>query len=501
MICLCLSGTTLESWGEQLERNRRWISLVELRVDLLKPAERVPATIRRWWESVDTGLPLILTIRRPRDLGRWEGDEAQRAYLFEELLDELHPTYVDLELDRLGEPAWDRIAQRVHAAGGTIIRSHHEPRETPQELSPLVARLAGRSREIPKLAVQTNSTADLLALLRAAEEFKHRMPGRRALWVGMGDHGALTRVCPSRFRSAWTYASDGEQEAPAPGQIDPQTLKELYRVEEARPEWPLFAVIGNPVGHSRSPEYHNNRFIDRRRPAVYVPLLVDDFSLFPELADLLGLYGASVTVPHKEAARRLAGDNAEDGGTGALNTLLRVKSDDGSLRWRGINTDIEGFLDALRGASTLPAGAKAAVIGAGGAARAIVAGLFRESLVVHLFNRTVERAGDLARELGVPQDNVHGLPEIAQPEGERFDVIVQTTSVGMDGTTDPIPFYRFHGGETVLDIIYTPRETPLLARARAAGCGTLNGETMFRRQAELQFDAFCRLIDDGEECR
>lgn len=118
MICLCLTGSTLGEWSAQLTRNRRFISLVELRVDLLRPAERSVDAIAAWSRAQETGLPEILTIRRQRDHGAWEGDDAQRLYLLGRLAEALELAYIDLELDRANNPDWMQLARRQTERGG-----------------------------------------------------------------------------------------------------------------------------------------------------------------------------------------------------------------------------------------------------------------------------------------------------------------------------------------------------------------------------------------------
>lgn len=181
---------------------------------------------------------------------------------------------------------------------------------------------------------------------------------------------------------------------------------------------------------------------------------------------------------------------------GAANTLLYNR--DGS--WRVENTDIPGFLAPLEDQGISLEGIRAALIGAGGAARAIAAGLREEGADLYVFNRTVPRAREVLRDLGVPEERARALADLEKWQGAPFDLIVQTTSVGMKGE-DPVPGYSFLGTETVYDIIYTPPETVLLARAGKAGCRTINGQAMFDRQAELQYRAFTALIDDAEACR
>jgi 3-dehydroquinate dehydratase / shikimate dehydrogenase len=507
MICLCLSGETLTAWDESVRANRSWINMVELRVDLLKPAERSPRAIAAWRTRCAADLPVLLTIRRVRDLGRWEGDDAQRAFLLRDLIETLHPDYVDIELDRRGEPVWDQLALQVRSHGGTVLRSHHEVQGTPEEISSRMALLAREVREMPMLTVKIRTAADLATLVNAADEFSRRMPRRDAVWVGTGETGLISRVFPARFHSAWTYATDVPDGAAAPGQVDARTLRELYRVGDASREWPLFAVIGAPVAHSRSPNYHNSRFIADGHQALYVPLRIDSFDEFGTLADALHLRGVSVTVPHKEAALALARREGEGGvsaaaaDAGAANTLVRTADQ----RWEADNTDVAAFLAPIAELIGRGEPMRAAVIGAGGAARAVVAGLVEQGVTPEVFNRTEERARRLVAALHLSGDHTHQLSELEQWTGEPFDLIVQTTSVGMEGDLeqlDPIPGYRFSGAETVYDIVYTPPETPLLARARAAGCTTISGGAMFEHQADRQYNLFVEALSDpGEASR
>ncbi|MCG8478693.1 MAG: type I 3-dehydroquinate dehydratase, partial [Spirochaetales bacterium] len=313
----------MSDWTRQLDRNRRWISTVELRVDLLKPAERSPTALSEWWSGVREGLSAILTIRRPRDLGRWEGDEAQRLFLLSQLVDVLEPDYLDLELDRVRSPGWVELARGQYDRGGAVVRSHHDPKATPAELAPLIARLAADPHEVPKLAVYPDSCSDVKRLLDAVQEFHRRMPGREGIWIAMGEYGLPSRVAPSHFGSAWTYTSDDDGFSAALGHVSPRVLHETYRVGEARADWPLFAVAGAPVAHSRSPEYHNRRFREDGRAALYIPVRADDFTEFEALAERLGFRGVSVTVPHKRAALAFAGDGASERArsVGAANTV------------------------------------------------------------------------------------------------------------------------------------------------------------------------------------
>lgn len=507
MICLCLSGETRHEWTDQLERNRDWVGMVEMRVDLLHPAERTPSALGAWWDKHGGGLDSVLTIRRSRDLGRWEGDEAQRLFLFTQLIPAVMPQYIDLELGRKGNPGWDQLALMFRAQEGTVIRSHHETHAMPEDLAGTMARLASDSQEVPKLAVPCDSTEQLIRFLEAVREFRHRMNRRSGVWIGMGEYGRPTRLLPARVGSLWTYAFDEEGTPPAPGQVSVSDLSRLYRINEAQADWPVFSVVGSPIAHSASPRYHNERLAANGVQAVYIPIHLDRFDQFGRLAELLGIRGVSVTVPHKADALSFADESDEETRRlGAANTLLAKGSPD-ERRWVATNSDVAGFLASLQreeeAVAALAADGSAAVavvVGAGGAARAAVAGLQRIGCRPVLFNRTLERAQELAADFGLPDGDARALDEgagIAQfctERGTPPELIVQTTSVGLDGEGDPAPRYSFYGSELVYDVIYEPVETPLLARARSAGCRTINGEAMFDAQAAEQYERFLKLI-------
>jgi 3-dehydroquinate dehydratase/shikimate dehydrogenase len=258
----------------------------------------------------------------------------------------------------------------------------------------------------------------------------------------------------------------------------------------------VFGVIGDPVMHSLSPLIHNRGMEVLGIPGVYLPFPVDDVPAFIAAADLLGARGLSVTAPHKETVIPfLATRDPIVDRIGACNTMIRPATDGG---WHGANTDAEGFLAPLvrilaegKGDRFRPglAGMKAAVIGAGGASRAVVAALSAEGADVLVLNRTIARAREVADRFGARWAGLDGAG-IAALAGHA-DLIVQASRVGMgnDGS-DPVPGYRFSGREIVYDLVSVPRETPFLARARAAGCPVIPGIRMLLSQVLRQFRLF-----------
>jgi len=449
------------------------VDLLELRADFLRPEEavRAGALLR----NVD--LPVILTVRRVQEGGTFTGDERDRIQLISRI-GSAGFAFLDLEED-CEAPG---LEKQVHEAGTGIIRSFYDRDGVPRDLTQRMAALARGAQEIPKAAVTPRGARDLLRLLEAFEELG---PTPKVL-LGMGPYGFPTRVLAPKLGSLFCYSSPPDVSA-APGHLDPGTLDEIFRYHLIGKATEVFGVIGNPVMHSLSPRIHNAGFAAVGRDAVYLPFLVDDLAAFLEVADRLGIRGLSVTIPHKEGIiPALERPDQSVRAMGACNTARR-RSDG---KWEGTNTDGVGFLAPLREAfgGRLPQGLGATVIGAGGGSRAVVHALSTNGARVLVLNRTVQRAQQLARELGVkaaPLDQA-GIREMG---GGFNDLIVQATRVGMspEAGEDPLPGYTFTGRETVYDLVYVPETTAFLSRALGAGCRVIRGSQMLLAQACEQF--------------
>lgn len=250
-------------------------------------------------------------------------------------------------------------------------------------------------------------------------------------------------------------------------------------------------VIGWPVGHSLSPRLHGFWLQQHGVDGVLVPLPVrpEHFAEALRALPKLGFVGASVTVPHKEMALELV-DDAEPLARriGAVNTI--VVCDNGRLSGR--NTDSFGFMQALRvGAPKWRADAGAAVVlGAGGASRAIAAALGMAGVhEIRVVNRTLERAAALAKALGPPvraarwEKRAETLADAA--------LLVNATTLGMTaGPALELDLAPLPAAAVVMDIVYTPLETSLLARARARGLVAVDGLGMLLHQARPAFAAW-----------
>lgn len=481
-ICLTLSARTIAENLEQLKRSRLFVDMVELRADALDEAEL--SKVAEF--PVAAGVPAILTVRRKCDGGFAELAEARRKEIFRDALSaESGFAFVDFESD-LRDAELEAAAR---AAGCTIIRSVHRFDGPVENLRETLCSLRVRGDEIPKVAFAVNSAAELDEAFRLTAE---ALPFRYVV-CAMGRIGGVSRILAQRTGSYLTFvspagAADGMRRI---GHLSPEELVGLYRFRSVSGTTELFAVTGWPLEHTSSPFINNAAFDAEGEDAVMVPLPAQESSQALALAKRLNLRAMAVTVPHKESIAAGLDELDETAKLlGAVNTVVRTAG-----RWKGFNTDVDGFATAVKafmGKETLD-GCKVSLIGAGGAAKAVAFALSRLGADVCVFNRTLERAQALARCYGF--DFAALDDRAADKLGQYSDLFVQSTSLGLgseNAADDPIAFYRFSGSEAVYDLIYSPAETPLLKRAKAAGCRVENGYSMLLAQAAAQRDIYRR---------
>ncbi len=241
----------------------------------------------------------------------------------------------------------------------------------------------------------------------------------------------------------------------------------------------LAGVLGFPVAHSRSPAMMNAAFEELGLDWRYVKLPVPP-ELFEETVRALpgsGYRGVNVTIPHKVAALSVADTaTAAARGVGAANTLSFTR--DGGIE--ADNTDAGGFLDAL---GESPRGRRALVLGAGGAGRAVAWALREEGAAeVLIWNRTPERATELARELG--------LEPVSAPRSA--DIVVNATSVGLDAgdaaeAVRALGLARLDPPAVAVDLVYAEEPTPVVAWAERVGARVVDGLEVLVRQGARSF--------------
>ena len=457
-LCATVTGATTE----ELRANRDQAAgadgadMVELRVDYADEIDLGGVL-------ADRRCPVVVTCRPVWEGGRFHGSEDERHRLLRRALD-LGAEYVDVE--------W-RAGFHDLVAGDDrkrVVLSAHDFDGVPGDLEEQVRAMRSTGADVIKVAVRVSTLSELIPLRDMGRRARQR--GEMQIMIGMGAAGTPSRVLPDHFGSSWTYAGQGV----APGQVELSRMLGEFRVRSVDAASELFGVLGSPLAHSLSPAMHNAGFAETGRDAVYVPLEAADVDDFARFADAFGVQGVSVTAPFKEqVVNRVTEVDPLSARVGAVNTLRLDPSG-----WRGVNTDVPGFLAPLDGRVPLT-GCRATILGAGGAARGVAVALRDAGASVTIAARHSARARSVAA-------LVDGETVEMPPQPGTWELLVNTTPIGTypDVETSPMAGADF-GGTLVYDLVYNPRMTRLLADAAAAGCDTIGGLEMLVAQAERQF--------------
>ncbi|MFO0879214.1 MAG: type I 3-dehydroquinate dehydratase [Gemmataceae bacterium] len=496
--------------------------LLEIRLDYLKKAP----DFKRLLDNKPC--PMIATVRRPPDGGKWDSSEEARLMTIRQAI-VAGFDWIDLETDVIDKvPRFGKVRRIV---------SYHNFREMPQDLEKIHQRMCAQDADVVKIVARAQSPSDNLRVLALVQKAT-----KPTIAFCSNDMGFPSRILQAKYGAPWTYAAFNKERNIAPGIPSLLEMQRIYHYHEIDAKTEVYGVIGDPVAHSLSPLIHNAAFRKAGINAVYLPFRVPRDTL----ADFLGTFhalpvrGFSVTIPHKEAAAELADKkDTTVQRTQAANTLVRTT--DG---YSAFNTDYGGFLQTLRdflpkfalaprepevnptlppsvitaninlppGAltTTRPGGAStditqaataattttpvdaqiqgriALVLGAGGVARAVAHALHREGALVTIANRTSDRAQQLAGEIGCRH------VEWNARHSTLCDLVVNCTSIGMHPNVDDSPLHHSYlkPGLIVFDTVYTPETTLLVKEARDRGCHIITGVEMFIRQAALQFEHF-----------
>jgi shikimate dehydrogenase len=250
-------------------------------------------------------------------------------------------------------------------------------------------------------------------------------------------------------------------------------------------------LFAHPAKHSLSPVMHNAALAQLGIAARYQARDVKPENLREALEELRGssVWGVNLSIPHKQMALEMVdGISDEARAIGAINTVVHR---DGKLH--GLNTDAPGFMRSLEDAGVNVRGCDVVVLGAGGAARGVCWALKQAGAKVAVWNRTAERARELAEEFKLEAFLTDDLLKNAI---EGSNGLVNTTSVGLENPDQsPIADHLLPaGGETngqwVCDIVYRPLKTKLLLGAREHGIKTIDGLGMLVHQGALALEAW-----------
>ena len=249
-----------------------------------------------------------------------------------------------------------------------------------------------------------------------------------------------------------------------------------------------FAVIGDPIDHSLSPNIHSAAFRELNLDSSYIGYRIPKGELEGGIEGLkkIKINGFNITIPHKiEMMKYLDKMDESCSIIGAVNTVV---NNEGVLK--GYNTDMDGFLEPLKKRNITIQNSKVLLLGAGGAARAIVAGIAKEKAAnIDIVNRTIEKANNLsefARKLGLSA-KVKKIESI-DTTIEDYDIIINATSIGLKDEPSPISFEGINEKTVVYDIVYTPMNTDFIKKAKLKNAIIIYGYEMLLGQATRAFE-------------
>ena len=254
-------------------------------------------------------------------------------------------------------------------------------------------------------------------------------------------------------------------------------------------------IFGWPVAHSKSPQMHESA-----ASALGIELRYERFEVAPDdLADAVerkheaGIDGYNLTVPHKEAIMALIDEVAPAArAIGAVNTVVRV---DG--RYIGHNTDAPGLVRSLEEAGVQVGDARVVVVGAGGAARAAVVGLANAGASeVTVLSRRPEQGEALVRSLGAHVECALDAAPLSEASWsfETATLLVQATSATLESNPGAVafaaalPIDALPAEAAVVDMVYKPLKTSVLARAEERGLSIVDGLGMLLHQGAIAFE-------------
>ena len=255
----------------------------------------------------------------------------------------------------------------------------------------------------------------------------------------------------------------------------------------------LTGLIGNPVEHSLSPEIHNFMFAETKENGIYLAFKVEKENIKKTLEGMksLGIKGFNVTIPHKEEVLSSLDFISEE--VKAIKACNTIFNNDGKLE--GYNTDYLGFLKTLEEEGFQIEGKNIAVLGAGGASRAILWALKNNKPSnVDIFNRNLDKAKNLIDEFEIKNSRAFLLTDFKN-HSLKYDLIINTTSVGMGELKDQSPIeenVELKKEVILYDLIYNPSKTKFLEIGASSNLKIINGLDMLLYQAILSFQIWTK---------
>jgi shikimate dehydrogenase len=253
-----------------------------------------------------------------------------------------------------------------------------------------------------------------------------------------------------------------------------------------------YLVIGNPIEHSLSPKLHNHWFEKNNINAIYYKKQINEIDIKDIISELRNekINGINVTVPFKQSIIPFVDElSAEANNAQSVNTVYKENN-----KVLGHNTDISGFELAMRGKNYDIKGKKIFILGAGGVVPSIILVLKKMGAnKIILSNRTKKKAEQLKKTFS-------DLEIVDWGEIPEFNMIINATSLGLNkGDEIKLNYAGIGPNKLFYDVIYNPKQTKFLSKAKQFGNQTENGKMMFIYQAHQAFTLWHKVMPKIDE--
>jgi len=253
-----------------------------------------------------------------------------------------------------------------------------------------------------------------------------------------------------------------------------------------------YLVIGNPVEHSLSPKLHNHWFKKNNINAIYNKKQINEIDIKDIISELRNekINGINVTVPFKQSIIPFVDElSAEANNAQSVNTIYKENN-----KVLGHNTDISGFELAMRGKNYDIKGKKIFILGAGGVVSSIILALKKMGAdKIILSNRTKKKAEQFKKTFS-------DLEIVNWGEIPEFNMIINATSLGLNKEDEiKLDYADLGPNKLFYDVVYNPKQTKFLSKAKQFGNQTENGKMMFIYQAQQAFALWHKVIPKIDE--
>ena len=394
MIAVPIVASTTKEAIKDIEKSKD-ADLIELRLDLIKDIN-------------ENKLKKLLSNKRKKIVT----DRKKRLNLIKKAI-ELNADFIDLGLS-IGEKTIKEIIKKKKKTK-IIVSFHNFKKTSKKEVTKKYNQIKKLNPDIIKIVTFANSIDDNKIIFDLIK--KAKKDNKKIIALCMGEKGEISRILSPLLGSYLTFASLKKGKESAPGQIDINTLKSTYRINNLKnPK--IFGLVGNPVSHSKGIIIHNQAFRKLKLNNIYVNFPVDNIASF--IKNYKGMIdGLSITIPFKrEIIKHLDKVEKSAKKIGAVNTVIKKNG-----KLVGYNTDITGAIKAIESKTTIK-GKKILMIGAGGVARAIGYGVTQKKGNLIILNRTVSKAKKLCKELKCSSGSLAQLNKLS-----NIDIIINATSI------------------------------------------------------------------------